>query len=35
MCERSLRDEVEYAARYDTLDVVARLENDRVLRVLP
>jgi 2-phosphosulfolactate phosphatase len=30
MCERSLQNEVEYAARLDSLDVVARLESDRV-----
>ena len=30
MCERSLQDEVEYAARHDSLNVVVRLENDRV-----
>jgi len=33
MCERSMRDEVEYAARCDSLDVVARLENHRLSRV--
>ncbi len=33
MCERSLQDEVEYAARHDSLDVVARLEGDRVCTV--
>lgn len=33
MCERLLQDEVEYAARHDSLDVVARLESDRVCTV--
>ena len=33
MCARSLQDEVEYAARQDSLDVVARLEGDRVCTV--
>jgi 2-phosphosulfolactate phosphatase len=34
MCERSLQDEVEYAACHDRLPVVARLEGDRVCRVV-
>jgi len=34
MCERSLQDEVEYAARQDCLDVVARLEGDQLCRVV-
>ena len=33
MCARSLRDEVEYAARQDSLDVVAHLEGDRICTV--
>jgi len=34
MCERSLKDEVEYAACLDRVGVVARLEGDRVCRVV-
>jgi len=33
MRERSLQDEVEYAARLDTLSVVARLQDGRLIRV--
>jgi 2-phosphosulfolactate phosphatase len=33
MCQRSLQEEVEYAARQDTLDLVARLEGDRACTV--
>jgi 2-phosphosulfolactate phosphatase len=33
MCERSLQEEVEYAAREDTLDLVARLEGDRACTI--